>query len=252
MEKKEALYQFLLRLADDNLISAQRMAEWCSNGPVLEEDLAMVNISLDMLGQAESFLEYAAELKSDGRDADDLAFGRSEREYFNHLLCEQPNGDFAVSMVKLFFFSAFQRELYFKLATCADDRLSAISAKALKESKYHYRHASDWVIRLGLGTAESKERMKFAVNEMYPFTDNFFEMDKVNTSLMAVHIAPDLLDIQAGWKNMIQSVLANASITLPSEVHMFKGGINGYHTEHLGHVLCEMQYLHHAHPGAKW
>ena len=252
MERKEALFQFLLRLADDNLISAQRMAEWCSNGPVLEEDLAMVNISLDMFGQAESFLEYAAELKSDGHDADDLAFGRSEREYFNHLLCEQPNGDFAVSMMKLLFFSAYQRELYFRLATCADERIAAISAKALKESKYHYRHASDWVIRLGLGTSESKRRAQNAIDELYPFTDNLFEMDKVNTSLMAIHVAPDLADIQENWMKMIQSVIANAGLQLPEDVHMFRGGINGYHTEHLGHLLCEMQYLHHAHPGAKW
>ncbi|MBL0317619.1 MAG: phenylacetate-CoA oxygenase subunit PaaC [Flavobacteriales bacterium] len=252
MNNKENLYQFLLRCSDDNLIAGQRMAEWCSNGPILEEDLAMVNISLDLLGQSESFLDYAATLDTMGKNADDLAFGRSEREYFNHLLVEQPNGDFAVSMVKLLFFSAYQKELYTALMSSKDERIAAICAKAVKEARYHYRHASDWFERLALGTDESLRRLNDAIVELWPFTENFFEMDNAYQALQAENIVPEMADIRKKWLSNIQEVFRNGEVDLPGDVHMYSGGINGYHTEHLGHLLCEMQYLHHAHPGAQW
>jgi ring-1,2-phenylacetyl-CoA epoxidase subunit PaaC len=246
------LYQFLLRCADDNLIAGQRMAEWCSNGPILEEDLAMVNISLDLLGQSESFMEYAAALDSEGKTADDLAFGRSEREYYNHLLVEQPNGDFAVSMVKLLFFSAFQKELYSALMSSKDERIAAIAAKAVKEARYHYRHASDWFERLALGTDESLNRLTFAIDELWPFTENLFLTDEVYNALQNEKFTPDMNVIKENWMRNIHEVFVNAGLAVPANVHMYQGGIDGYHTEHLGHLLCEMQYLHHAYPGAKW
>ncbi|MBX7051240.1 MAG: phenylacetate-CoA oxygenase subunit PaaC [Flavobacteriales bacterium] len=252
MNNNENLYQFLLRCADDNLIAGQRMAEWCSNGPILEEDLAMVNISLDFLGQSESFMEYAASLDTTGKTSDDLAFGRSEREYYNHLLVEQPNDDFAVSMVKLLFFSAFQKELYTALMEGKDERIAAISAKAVKEARYHYRHASDWFERLALGTDESLRRLTYAVEELWPFTENLFETDEVYNSLFAEQIVPDMKSIREKWMTTMREVFSNGGVDIPANVHMYAGGINGYHTEHLGHLLCEMQYLHHAHPGAQW
>jgi len=252
MENKKSLYHFLLRLGDDNLIAGQRMAEWCSRGPILEEDLAMVNVSLDYFGQAESFLEYAAELSANGKDADDLAFGRSEREYFNHLLVEQPNGDFAFSIIKLLFFSAYQRELYLMLTKSSDERIAAIASKAVKESRYHFRHASEWTIRLAKGTDESFRRVQFALNELMPYSENLFESNEVNVELEAAAIAPSMALVKESWILSLKAVMSNAGLNMPKPVHMFRGGINGYHTEHLGHLLCEMQYLHHAHPGAKW
>lgn len=250
--KKQSLYNYLLRLGDDNLILAQRTAEWCSNGPILEEDLALVNVSLDLFGQAESFLEYAAEVKGDGSDADDLAFGRDERTYFNHLIAEMPNGDFAQSMVRLAFFSAYMKEQYAWLAKSSDERIAAISAKAYKEARYHFRHASDWIIRLGRGTQESQKRTQAALNEIWSVVDDMFETDQVYQDMHEAAVAPDMREMKSAWEAVILPVMQEAGLVLPYQVHQLKGGIRGYHTEHLGHLLCEMQYLHRAHPGARW
>lgn len=250
MDTKEALYNYCLRLGDNNLILGQRLAEWCSNGPILEEDLAMTNLSLDHFGQAEFMYEYAAELEGKGRTADDIAFQRSEREYFNALITEQPNGDFAFTMMKQLFFSAFAQHLYESLSLSTDRRLSELSARALKEIKYHFRHSSQWIIRLGRGTQESAARAQYALNELWMFTADLFEMNQTDATLIG--IATDSNELFPAWKKTIETVLSAANLKIPEKVHMLKGGYNGNHTEHLGHLLCEMQYLQRAYPNAKW
>jgi ring-1,2-phenylacetyl-CoA epoxidase subunit PaaC len=252
MTNKEYLINYLQRLADDSLIAGQRMAEWCSRGPILEEDLAMVNISLDYFGQSEIMLEYVSDLLANGKTADDLAFGRSEREYYNHLIVELPNGDFAVSMMKLLFFSAYQMHNFSLLSTSADEKLAGIASRSYKESRYHFRHASDWVVRLSLGTDESRSKIEQAIQEIFPFTGNLFETDVVSDILEKAGVAADGNNLRILWSESISGVFERAQLEVPQNIFLYSGGIDGYHTEHLGHLLGEMQYLHHAHPGAKW
>ncbi len=252
MNTKEALYNFCLRLADNNIVLGQRLAEWCSRGPILEEDLAMTNISLDLFGEAESMYEYATTLVNNNSTADHLAFLRSEREYFNNLLVEQPNGDFAQTMMKQVLFSAFAKHLYEALCNSNDETLKGLAAKALKETKYHLRHSSEWIIRFGNGTEESMRRTQFALNELWRFTDDMFVMNEVDEELISMGISFNLNDIQAKWKFTISEIFAEANLQMPEATNIIKGGSKGIHTEHLGHLLCEMQYLQRAHPGATW
>lgn len=252
MDIKQALYNYCVRIGDNNLILGQRLAEWCSFGPILEEDLAMTNISLDCFGQAEFMYEYAAELEANGRCGDDIAFRRNEREYYNNLLVEQPNGDFAVTMIRQLLYSAFAKYFYEALSASNDERLSALAARALKEAKYHYRHSSEWVIRLGNGTDESLLRVQNAINELWRFTGNLFEMNQTDHALLELGIAADLNDVNEKWKVDVGGVLLASNITIPENTFMHKGGTDGMHTEHLGHILCEMQYLQRAYPDAKW
>ncbi len=250
MDTKEALYNYCLRLGDNNLVLGQRLAEWCSNGPILEEDLAMTNLSLDHFGQAEFMYEYAAELEGKGRTCDDIAFKRNEREYFNALITEQPNGDFAFTMMKHLLFSAFAQHLYESLSLSNDKRLAELSVRALKEIKYHFRHSSEWIVRLGKGTQESAMRTQYALNELWMFTADLFEINKIDETLIGIIV--DSNELFPAWKKTIETVLNTANIKIPEKVHMLKGGYNGKHTEHLGHLLCEMQYLQRAYPNAKW
>lgn len=252
MDKKEALYNFCLRLGDNNLILGQRLAEWCSNGPILEEDLALTNLSLDHFGQADFMYEYACLLEGKSRTSDDLAFHRNEREYFNSLLAEQPNGDFAVTMMKQLLFSAFAQHLYEALSSSNDETLSALAARALKEVKYHFRHSSDWIIRLGNGTEESHQRVQKALNQLWMYTDDLFVMNHTDEVLIEANISVDLNSLHLKWNSLINDVLKPANIIVPQDSHMIKGGCNGLHTEHLGHLLCEMQYLQKTYPLAKW
>lgn len=252
MDTQQALQNLVLRLGDNNLIFGQRMAEWCSNGPILEEDLAMVNISLDMFGQAESFLDYAAELKQSGTTADQLAFGRTERQYYNNLLAEQPTGDFAFSIVKLLFFSTWNKLLYKTLSESSDEKLAALCAKALKESRYHFRHSKQWTQILGRGTEESFRRMQFAVTEIWSFTEDLLDSNVAEKTLISVGVIPDTSDLGKAWRSEISEILTMAGLEIPEGKHMVKGGINGLHTESLGHLLCEMQFLHRCYPDAKW
>jgi ring-1,2-phenylacetyl-CoA epoxidase subunit PaaC len=252
MNTKEALYNFCLRLADNNIVLGQRLAEWCSRGPILEEDLAMTNISLDLFGEAESIYEYATTLINNNSTADHLAFLRSEREYFNNLLVEQPNGDFAQTMMKQVLFSAFAKHLYEALCNSNDETLKGLAAKALKETKYHLRHSSEWIIRFGNGTDESMRRTQFALNELWRYTDDMFVMNEVDEELISMGISVNLNDIQAKWKFTISEIFAEANLQMPETTNIIKGGCKGIHTEHLGHLLCEMQYLQRAHPGATW
>lgn len=237
-------FEFVLGLADDALVAAQRLAEWCTRGPEMEEDIALANIALDQLGAARLLLTYAGELEGAGRDEDALAYRRDDREFRNCLLVELPNGDFAVTMAKLLFLAAYQVPLYTALAGCGDERLAAIGAKARKESAYHLEHASLWVRRLGDGTDESHRRMQAAVDEVWPYPHELFTPDPA---------APvDPATLRADFDSVVSSVLTEPTLTVPETSWTPAGGRNGVHTEHLSYLLTELQVLHRAHPGASW
>ncbi|CAM3196138.1 1,2-phenylacetyl-CoA epoxidase subunit PaaC [Stackebrandtia soli] len=230
----------VLRLGDDALIASQRLAEWTSRAHDLEEDIALSNIALDLLGQARALLTYAGEREGSGRDEDDLAYLRDEREFVNCQLVELPRGDFAVTIARMLFLSAALRLRYEALADGADETLAGIGAKAVKEIAYHLDHAAMWTVRLGDGTDESHERAQSAVDELWPYTFELFEDDEVDRD---------------AWLSIVDPVLAAATLTRPSdEDARFRptGGRQGVHTEHLGYLLAEMQHLHRSHPGAKW
>ncbi|MEV5762965.1 1,2-phenylacetyl-CoA epoxidase subunit PaaC [Micromonospora sp. NPDC052213] len=237
-------FDFTLALGDDALIAAQRLAEWTTRAPEMEEDIALANIALDQLGAARLLLTYAGELEGAGRDEDALAFLRDDREFRNCLLVELPNGDFAVTMAKLLFLSAYQLPLYTALVGCADERLAAIGAKARKESAYHLDHASLWVRRLGDGTEESHRRMQAAVEQVWPYAHELFAADPA---------APvDPATLRADFDATVSAVLDEATLTRPEGGWAPAGGRDGVHTEHLSYLLAEMQVLHRAHPGANW
>lgn len=252
MKTKEALYNYCLRLADSNMIHGQRLAEWCSRGPFLEEDIALSNMALDMIGQAEMIYEYASSLSVDDFSADDLAFKRSEREYYNCLLVEQQNGDFAQTMMKVFLYSAFTKQLYESLLNSNDETLSGFAAKAIKEVKYHLRHSSEWLIRFGNGTEESKKRVQQAVINLWRFTQDMFVMNATDTALVDNGISFTTDTLLAKWQLNVNEIFAAANINIPETNNTITGGYNGIHTEHLGIMLCEMQFLQRAYPDAKW
>ena len=252
MTNKETLINYCLRMGDDALILGHRLSEWCSNGPILEEDLALTNFALDMIGRAQALLAYAAELKGKNFTADDLAYRRSEREYYNHLLMEQDNGDFAHTIARQLFISTFELYFYEALQQSKDATLAAIAAKTIKEVKYHVRHATDWTIRLGDGTSESKKRMQEAINDLWMYTGELFEMDDTTATLLHEGIAVDVTPLKTIWHNHIKQVLAEAILKLPEDGYMQTGGLKGMHSEQLGHILSEMQYLQRAYPDAKW
>lgn len=246
------MFRYLLRWGDNALILSQRLSEWCSKAPLIEEDLALTNFALDMIGRARALLHYAGELEGEGRTEDMLAYRRVEREYYNNLLVEQPNGDFGATMVRQLLVSAFERELFSALSTSADERLAAISAKTLKEVKYHLEHAADWVIRLGNGTDYSHQRVQDAVNELWTYTAELFEMDETDRLLLPGGVATDLQALRGQWLARVTDVLTAATLQYPEGEYMQTGSRRGIHTEHLGHLLCEMQYLQRAYPDAQW
>jgi ring-1,2-phenylacetyl-CoA epoxidase subunit PaaC len=221
-------------------------------GPFLEEDIALSNISLDMFGRANLFLEYAATLKGNDAIADDLAFKRNEREFSNHILCEQPNGNFADTMVRQFFLDAFYKLFLQKLTNSKDEQLSAIAQKSIKETTYHLRHSSKWIIRLGDGTVESHTKVQSAIDNLWMFSDELFEINEIDKEMVKEKIGVDCLSIKAEWDKIIDDVLAEATLKRPEDTHMTTAGREGIHTEHLGHLLSDMQYLQRAYPDAKW
>jgi ring-1,2-phenylacetyl-CoA epoxidase subunit PaaC len=243
---------YALRLGDDALILSHRLAEWSSRAPALEEDIALTNIGLDLLGQARSLLTYAGELEGAGRSEDDFAYLRVENEFTNCQLVEQPNGDFGVTMARQLFFSAYQLELQERLAGSADATLAAVAAKAVKEVTYHLDHAAGWVVRLGDGTEESHRRLQAAVERVWPFTHELFESDSVAVRLAAVRTGVDPAELRPAWEQRIDAVLAQATLDRPADGWRPGGGRRGVHTEHLGFLLAEMQHLHRSHPGATW
>lgn len=245
------LFTYTLRIADSSLILGQRMSEWCSNGPTLEEDIAMSNISLDMFGQANGFYQYAAQL--DGtKSADELAFIRNEREFFNHQLVEQENGDFGTTMVRNFLHDVFNFLFYTELSKSKDETLSALASKSLKEVKYHLRHSSNWLIRLGDGTGESNTKVQDALEELWMYTGELFEMDNLDAELLNSGIAVDNSALKSEWDRMVNKTLVKAKLTRPEDAYMATGGKKGLHTEYLGFILSEMQFLQRAYPDAKW
>jgi ring-1,2-phenylacetyl-CoA epoxidase subunit PaaC len=247
-----ALFPFLLRHADDNLVLAQRLSEWSAQAPELEEDIALTNIALDFLGQARHLYGYAGAVEGRGRSEDDLAFFRSEREFCNLLLVEQPNGDFAHTMARQVLYDAYQLELWEALQASQDRTLAGIAAKAHKESRYHFRHSSGWVVRLGDGTEESHHRMQAGLDAMWRFTEEPFRADEVDRTLAEVGIGVDLAALRDTWNDRIAAVLAEATLQEPADPYQRNGGREGFHTEHLGHLLAELQWMQRTHPGLEW
>lgn len=241
------LIDYTLHLADSNLILSQRNAEWCGHGPILEQDIAITNISLDLLGQARNFYQYAATLIGGEATEDSLAYLRKEREFKNHLLVEQPNGDWAQTILRQFLFSNYQYLLYQQLQNHKDEQLAAIAAKALKEVSYHLRWSSEWVIRLGDGTEESQQRMKKAIDELWRYSGELFvpaEYEKVS--------GIDVSLLKEDAEKKISAIFDEADLTIPENVFMQTSGKQGKHTEHLGYILTELQYIQRAYPGAQW
>jgi ring-1,2-phenylacetyl-CoA epoxidase subunit PaaC len=253
---REGLVRYALALGDDALVLAQRCGQWITNAPQLEEDVALANLGLDLLGQARTLLTYAGEVEGAGRDEDDLAFLRSEREFTNLQIVEQPNGDFAVSTARLLLFSTYQLALYEALAASADPTLAAIAAKAVKEVAYHRDHATAWVLRLGDGTEVSHARMQAGLERMWPYVDEMFDgswlQDEAGRALLADGVAVDVAPLRPGWDAFVGDVLREATLEVPSPRWHARGGRRGIHSEAMGYLLAEMQYLHRAHPGATW
>lgn len=252
MNSQQALFEYCLRLGDSNLVIGQRISEWCGHGPILEEDIALTNVSLDFIGQATAMLQYAAQVEGKGRTEDDLAYLRNERDFRNVLLAEQPNGDYANTIVRQFLFDVYEYYYYQALQKSKDNTIAALAEKALKEITYHLRHSSQWVLRMGDGTAESHERIQNALNELWMFTGDLFDMDAVDELLIKEGIAVDLSPVKQKWNAHVAEVVEKATLKIPAEAFMQRGSRDGKHTEHLGFLLAEMQYLPRTYPNAKW
>lgn len=252
MTLQEAKFEYLLRLGDSSLIIGHRLSEWCGHGPILEEDIALINIALDFVGNATSLLSYAGQVEGKGRNEDDLAYMRAEREFRNLLITEQPNGDYATTIARQFLFDTYMFFLYEELKSSKDETIAAIAVKSHKEITYHLRHTSEWMLRLGDGTVESHDRLQNGLNDLWMFTFEMFEMDEVDALLIKEGIAPDLNKIKSLWEKRVHEVLAEATLQIPTTTFKQKGSKEGKHSEHLGFLLAEMQYVHRAYPGAKW
>lgn len=248
----ETRCRYLLRLADTPLVLGQRLGEWVGHAPALEEDLALANIALDLVGQARLLLTYAAELEGRGRDEDALAFLRDAPEFCNLSLAEQPNGDFAQTILRQFLLDAWQLELYEALSGSTDARLAEIAAKAVKETRYHLRFSAGWLIRLGDGTAESHARAERALDALWRFTDEILSPDALDEEMAAAGIAPSLAALGSRWQARVGAVLEEATLRAPAPAKYPWHGKRGVHTEHLGHLLAEMQHLPRTFPGATW
>jgi ring-1,2-phenylacetyl-CoA epoxidase subunit PaaC len=247
-----ALFAYVLGLADDALVLGHRLSQWSGRAPLLEEDIALSNLALDLIGQARLLYAYAGEVEGKGRSEDDLAYLRDEQAYRNVLLVEQPNGDFAATMVRQLLYAAFMRPYHQALAASADPRLAEIAAKAVKEMAYHVRHAAEWVIRLGDGTDESRARTASALEDLWMYTGELFEMSEGERTLAGRRIAVDRAAIRPEWEATIGATLAEATLERPADRWMQSGGRSGRHSEHLGHLLAGMQVLNRAHPGVTW
>ena len=247
-----ALFEYLLRLGDDRLVLGHRTSEWCGHGPILEEDIALANIALDLLGHATMFLRLAGQVEGEGRDEDALAYWRDERGFRNLQMLELPKGDFAFTIVRLFLYSAYSHFLLERLSSSSNSELAAIAAKAAKETRYHVRHSAEWVARLGDGTEESHLRAQAAVDELWPWTGEFFQADDIDGELAGSGVGADLAAIREPWEKLVREQLSRATLTVPEGPMRMTGGRKGSHTEHLGHMLAEMQIVARSHPGAKW
>lgn len=250
---QEKLLQFLLRQGDNTLILGHRVSEWCGHAPVLEEDIALANTALDLIGQTQMWLGYAAEIQGEGKTADDLAFLRDAWDFRNVLLTELPNGDFGRTLMRQFLFDAFQSVLMGRLMKSTDETVAAIAGKASKEVAYHVERSGDTVVGLGDGTEESHRRMQDALDYLWPYVGEMFETDDVDTAMAEAGIAPDPASLRAEYDALVGKVLAEATLEVPASPYSHKGGRSGaMHTEHLGHLLTSMQWLQRAYPGCTW
>ena len=249
---QQDLFQYVIRLGDNALINGQRLAEWCGHGPFVEEDIAMTNIALDLVGRARMLLTYAGDVEGAGRTEDDLAYFRTEREFRNFQIMELPPGNFAFTMARQFFVDAYDYFYYQALQDSADSTLAGIAAKTLKECKYHLRHSAEWVVRLGDGTEESHAKISAAVAEVIPFTFEFFDADGIDLAMQAKQIGVDLKTVEVLWNEKVNSVLNEATLERPEPEYTRSGGRQGLHSGHIGYLLAEMQSLQRAMPGQDW
>jgi ring-1,2-phenylacetyl-CoA epoxidase subunit PaaC len=252
MNQQDALFEYLLRLGDNALILGHRLSEWCGHSPALEEDLALSNVALDLIGQTQLWLNLAGEVEGKGRDADKLAYLRDGRDFRNVLLVEQPNGDFAVTMARQFYFDAWHYLLLRELAGSRDPRIAEIAAKGLKEVTYHLERSRDWVLRLGDGTEESHRRMQTAIDDLWMYTGELFESDEIDQAMAGEGLGPDLATLQEPWLGLVRATAEEATLSLPQPGWAQKGGKRGIHSEHLGYILADLQFLQRAYPNATW
>lgn len=249
---QEAFFETLLRLGDSTLILGHRVSEWCGHAPALEEDIALANVALDLIGQTQMWLGLAGEVEGRGRSADDLAYLRDAWDFRNLLLVERPNGDFGHTLMRQFLFDAYHLELLKALQGSSDPRVAEIAAKAAKEVAYHLERSSDLVIRLGDGTEESHRRMQDALDALWAYTGEMFLADDKDRAAAARGIAPNPETLRAAWEATVRGVLGEATLTIPESTFAHKGGKRGIHTEHLGYILAETQFLQRAYPGCSW
>jgi ring-1,2-phenylacetyl-CoA epoxidase subunit PaaC len=251
MSQKDT-FEYLLRLGDDRLVLGHRLSEWCGHAPILEEDIALANIALDLVGQANLVLSLAASTEGTGRDADALAYLRDGIDFRNVLLVELPKGDFAVTIARQFFFSTYAMLQSAALKSSRDKDLSGIAEKMHKESRYHVRHSGDWMLMLGDGSVDSHTRLQNAVNDLWRYTGELFMSDEIEQRAASAGVGVDCAALEADWRRLVDDVLGRAGIGVPDVTWMQRGGRSGKHTEHLGHMLGEMQVLQRQHPGAAW
>lgn len=249
---RDAATQYVLRLGDTCLILGQRIAEWCGHAPVLEEDIALTNMSLDLIGQARALLTHAGQISGLGHDEDQLAFLRDERDYLNPTLVELPRGDFAFTVLRNAMVATFLKLMWQRLSASSDAELAAIAGKALKEARYHQQHACDWVVRLGDGTDESARRLKAALGQLWRYSAELFEDDAVDEQAAASGLGPKWSELQADWRAEMTSLLAAVKLSVPADSVYRSTGRRGVHSEHMGYILAEMQYLQRAYPGGVW
>lgn len=249
---KESLIKYVLRLADNNLILGQRLSEWCGHAPELEIDIALTNIALDLIGQSRNLYQYAAELEGKGRTEDDLAYLRDCEAYCNVLLVEQPNEDFAYTIARQFFFDVFNYLIYRELVNSKDEQIAAIAEKSLKEINYHIRFSSEWLIRLGDGTELSHEKMQTAVDDLWDYIGEMTMADALDNEMLAAGIGADLNKIKPLYFQKVKEIISEATLSIPTDEPFQKGGKTGKHSEHLGHVLTELQWMQRTYPGAEW
>lgn len=248
----DRILEYTTRLGDDSLVLGHRLSEWCSNAPFLEEDLALINVALDYIGRARMYYGYAAELAGNGKTEDDFAYMRDQRDFSNLLINELPKGDFACTMIRQLFVDVFNSLYLPRLAESKDERLAAIAAKAIKETRYHLRRSHEWALRFGLGTDESRERAQRAIEELWGYTHEMFELDELEQELVAAGIGVDSSALKEEWQRQVTAILDEAELQVPTGEWAVRGGREGYHTENLGQLLNEMQSVHRAYPGLEW
>lgn len=249
---QQATQEYATRLGDDSVILGHRLSEWCSNAPFLEEDLALANVALDYIGRARMYYTYAAELANDGRTEDDFAYLRDERDYHNLLINELPRGDFAYTIIRQLLVDVFNMQFLTQLMLSKDETLAAIAAKAIKETRYHLRRSREWTLRLGDGTAESHRRAQRALDSLWGYTHELFDLDATEQLLVDAGIGVNNPALRPQWLKEVAEIVAEATLTLPADGWAVRGGRVGYHTENLGHILTEMQFVHRAYPAQQW